>query len=164
MRRLGAKIDVASSKVTWNLMGFNHGFTIGFTIGVGKSTIQRWFPRQNFHSWRYRLGYWRVANSKLPCIVDGCLIGKLELIGRISIKHSFCSCILCEYAVRMYIYVYTYTYSDSMYEHWNNRFSPTTHGGFNKKTNPLNVDPPGLAPPVAHRPRRRLGEISPPYE
>jgi hypothetical protein len=35
--RLGAKIDVASSKVTWILMGFNHGFT----IGVGKSTIQR---------------------------------------------------------------------------------------------------------------------------
>ena len=56
--RLAAKIDVASSKVTWILMGFNHGFT----IGVGKSTIQRWFPRQNFHSWRYRLGYWRVEN------------------------------------------------------------------------------------------------------
>ena len=35
--RLGAKIDVASIKVTWILMGFNHGFT----IGVGKSTIQR---------------------------------------------------------------------------------------------------------------------------
>ena len=131
----------------------------------------------------------------LLIVVDG----KLELVGRISVKyysfflhsHSL-SLSLCEYAVNIiYIYIYTYVYtcSDSRYNSsvcvcmcaciqftcilwiiriyiyiYINYIALDMSIGIDKEPVLTNhsrrLDPPGLAPPVAHRPRRHLGDIS----